>query len=50
MIKTKFTFPYGAYSAPEAELICLAQEMSFLDSNISDLPGNPIVDEPDVEE
>lgn len=38
---------YGAYSAPEAELICLAQETSFLDSNISDLPGNTIVNEED---
>ena len=49
MIETNITLPYGAYSAPEAELICLAQETSFLDSKISDLPGNPIVDEPDEE-
>ena len=50
MDKLNFS-PYGVYSAPETELIHLAQETSFLDSgNVSDLPGNPIVEEPDEEE
>lgn len=46
-VRTKTISASGTYYAPETEVIPVWAEMSFCTSNISDLGGHTIVDEPD---
>ncbi len=49
MLMNSFTPPQRFYQTPEVEILSIAIEGSFCQSNIKDYPNNPIIEEPDDE-